>query len=351
MIRNSCNRMERYLFVKNACNLKLGILFGALVCLTGCEDNSDIPFYHKIHDSYQIICPDPPIEIMSSQDEEIKKKGIACLNYYNILKVSESLYYMYYESYMGRDDASASIVRLAYSHDGFHWKNSLPDKPDEDNVIIPSYYYLAGMSVMMVPDEQYPFRLFGLMPVEGIYGIYMFKSQDGIHFERPKEVLTGFFDTQIVGLVSGNGIKLYTRTRKNRGTNRKIGVAYVDLEGNVVTSPMVLRDNYVYNSGASILNEKYDLLFPTYFNDSGGDDKAYVKALIASGYDSREIECNIGDWVGKDEPWIIVSPGIIKIDGEDYVSYYTNTWSHNKAVPEDGVTKYKLIKILTLRNN
>lgn len=317
-----------------------------LLVLVGCEDNSDVPVYHNIADNYRIVCPEPPIRIMSSKDEGEEELGTSLLNYFNIVQVSENLYYMYYESFWGNIAEGKAHVRFAYSEDCIHWNKQLPNRNDQNNIIIPSYYFMSGISVMMVPNSQFPFRLFGLMPVDGNYGIYMWKSQDGYNFSDPKLVLSGYYDTQIVGLLRGDIIKMYVRSRKNCGTNRKIGVAYVDVEGNCINPPMVLKDNYVYNSGASILNDKYDLLFPTFFNNSRDNDEQYVKALIVSGYDSKEIECNIGDWIDDDELSVYVSPGILDINGEKYISYCTRSWSHDSPMPDDGVSNYKLIKII-----
>lgn len=326
-------------------------LFGVLVLLiviVGCDNYDDVPVYHEITDNYVVICPEPPIEIMSNLDEESVSHEDRVLDFFNIIQVKEDLFYMYYETWRESLEEFDQKVCFAYSNDCIHWTKKFPNHTDSNNVIIPSN--CIGMSVMTVPDEYAPYRMIGFCKKEnGGYALFMWKSKDGLSFTDKKEIyLKGDFDTQSVGVLKGDMIKLYTRTRKkaNGGYNRKISITYLDLEGNAFLKPLVLQYDYLYNSAASPLNEKYDLLLPTHFNNAGtGNDNAYVEALICSDFDSKKIDCNINDWIGDNEPWMAVAPGILNIGGEQYISYVTHSWSHDTPYSKDGVSKMYLLKI------
>ena len=310
----------------------------------GCSDDDEIQ-YQEIEDTFIISCPEPPIEILSNLDEDARFKGEGQLSYFCIIKESTSKYYMYYETYNNMVVAFKGQIKFAYSIDGLHWERKIPDGYSNDNIIISNG--VEGVSVVKIPDTEFPYRMFGYGEYGENRGIYMWKSQDGMHFTREGMVLEGTYDTQQVAVLKGDRIKIFTRLWSNDHKNRKIGVFYVNFDGNLISSPVFLQDNYMYNSAASILDDvKYDFLFPTYFNNMmGSTDEAYIKALIVDGYNSKEIQCDINRWIEPEEPWVLVSPGIIDIAGEKYIAYQTNSWSHDAVKPDNGITKYKLMKI------
>lgn len=321
---------------------KVPLFFTFFLLFVACSSDEEELNYTEISDNYIIHCPEPPIEIMSSADEVSITRGEKLLNYFKIIQVSDNLYYMYYEAFKGGIVDTEEGVYFAYSNDCVHWIKQFPLSDSEDNTIIPSN--IIGVDVVKVPDEKYPFRLFATRLYGGEYGLYMLKSEDGITFRNEKKVLSGLYDTQNVVIVRNGIIKMYLRKWKD-DSNRANGYINVDLEGNLLSSIYMLRDNYLYNSAASIYaEEKFDFLFPTYFNTSESMGCS-LKAYIVEGYNSKEIPWNINSWLANDELWAIVSPGILTIGGEHYIAYNTRTWYHDVKMPEGGVSKYKLIKI------
>jgi len=323
---------------------KVPLFFTFFLLFVACSSDEEELNYTEISDNYIIHCPEPPIEIMSSTDEESVARGEKLLNYFNIIQISENYYYMYYETFTGMGASYEGVIRFAYSNDGINWTKNFPNNDKTGNIIFSKG--VAGISVVQIPDNDYPFRMFGSGKFDSGAGIYMWKSKDGMSFSNRHFVIEGLFDTQQVAVYREGMIKLYTRLWEDKDHNRKIGVMYIDRNGNVIKGPYPLRDNFVYNSAASCLDVNYDLLFPTFFRDTGENvDNAYIKAMIVSGYNSKEIKCNIGEWIGNKEPWMLVSPGIIDINGKKYISYYTRSWSHMSEMPNDGISLYKLIEI------
>lgn len=322
--------------------LKMLLFFSMFIFWGSCSSEENELNYTEIKDSYLINCPEPPIEIMSSADEESVARGEKLLNYFKILQISENLYYMYYEAFKGEIVDTREGVYFAYSTDCKHWIKQFPLSTDADNTVIPSN--IIGVDVIKVPDEKYPFRMFATRGYGGEYGLYMLKSEDGFKFSDEKKVLSGLYDTQNVAVVRNDTIKLYLRKWKDYG-NRANGYVNVDLEGNLLSSLYMLRDNFLYNSAASIYEEdNYDFLFPTYFNtfESRG---CLLKAYIVEGYNSKEIPWNFSNWIEDSETWVLISPGVLTIDGEHYIAYNTRNWFHDEGMPGGGVSKYKLIKI------
>lgn len=312
--------------------------------MLSCSRENDF-IYDEIKDSILVYCPDPPIEIMSSEDSNAIERGERLLNYFCILQESDNLFYMYYEMFKGEIKEAGQSLCFAYSTDCINWEKRFPNSLHDSNIIIPNN--ISGVSVMKVSDRNCPYRLFATRNVNGRRGIFMWKSPDGINFIDEKFILEGTYDTQHVGILRGSLIKLYTRLWEQEGHNRKIGVAYIDIEGNVLRDPIPLKDNYVYNSAASSINDNFDLLFPTFFRDVGEDiDNAYIKTLLVNGYNSKEVFCNIGDWIETTEPWVLVAPGVLNINGNMYISYMTRSWSHMSKMPDNGISKYKLIRIV-----
>lgn len=318
------------------------LFFAFFLVLVACSSDEDELYYTEISDNYIIHCPEPPIEIMSSTDEESVARGEKLLNYFKILQISDNLYYMYYEAFKGQIVDGEEGVYFAYSTDCKHWIKQFPSSTDADNTVIPSN--IIGVDVIKVPDEKYPFRMLATRGYEGECGLYMLKSKDGFKFSDEKKILSGLYDTQNVAIVRNDTIKLYLRKWREYD-NRKIGYVKMDIEGNILSSLFLLRDNFLYNSAASIFEEdKYDFLFSTYFNPREGRG-SNVRSYIVDEYNSKEIPWNFNNWIYEEELWSLVSPGILIVDGEWYISYITRTWCHDEMMPSNGVSKYKLIRI------
>lgn len=291
---------------------------------------------------YTISFVGDPIKIMSTADDDATDVDNQVMGYFNIVKVSEELFYLYYIA-VGKDEKIANETYdlcMAWSNDGFNWTRGIPG--GEGNIVMPA---VIEQSVFMVPDEQYPFRLIGN---EGEGNLKMWKSKDGIHFEGKKDILTDrWHDTQNAGVVQGDKIKIYTRLWNPTATNRQNGVAYVDFDGNQLTNIVKLAGDYLYNAAPLQIDERYEILLPTFFNNKEGkDDSMHLKAFLVDGYFSKEIDCGLNSKLGNNVGWCLVSPYLISIAGDNYISFYTSTATHDSDLKgQQKVMSYYLMKV------
>lgn len=290
---------------------------------------------------YTISFVGNPIKILSTEDDDVTEVDNLIMGYFNIVKVQDDLYYLYYIA-VGENEVISNETYdlcMAYSTDGFNWKRGIPD--GDGNVVMTG---VIEQSVFMVPDEENPFRLIGN---EGPGSLKMWKSKDGIHFTDKREILTDrWHDTQNVGLVKGDRIKVFNRLWNPTATNRQIGVAYVDLDGNLLTKNIKLAGDYLYNSAPIQIDERYEILLPTFFNNKDGkDDSCYLKAFVLDGFYLKEIDCGLNSKIDKSTGWVMVSPYMINIEGKNYIAYETNTKSHDSISAEKGIVNYYLIQV------
>ena len=298
--------------------------------------------------TYNIHFPEPPVEIMSNIDKEATQYDSILINYFNIIKVKEDLYYMYYAA-VGRlseraDDLGQGLF-FAHSSNGFKWDRHFPQKSG------PNYIFgseIKEQSVFMVPwDDQFPFRLIANIEENGKELMCIWKSDNGIVFNNRVTVMDDFLhDTQNVVVPTKDNMKLYTRLWD--GWNRKIATGLLGKDGKLLTSLDKLKIDHVYNSAASKLDSQFDILFPTYMNNKMSDpqtDKAYLKSFLIKDGICQEIECGINKWIKPEEKWMLVSPGIIDIKGDTYIAYNTRTWSHDTKKPDEGISRYYIIRV------
>lgn len=305
------------------------------VTFTNHEDMDDEDFY------YTIEFVGEPIKIMSTEDEKAASYDNRVLGYFNIVNVSENLYYLYYIA-VGKDkeikDDSYNLY-MAWSTDGFHWIRGIPN--GEGNMVMPG---VIEQSVFKVPDNEYPFRLIGN---EGRNNLKMWKSKDGITFTDKKDIVDGWHDTQNTGVVQGDRIKVYIRLWNPTFTNRQNGVVYVDFEGNQLTEVVKLAGDYLYNSAPLQIDEKYEILLPSFLNNrEGPNDTSHIKAYLLDGYYSKEIDCDLTSKLGDDVGWCLVAPYLITIGGENYIGFITSSATHDTYLTTPSmVTSYNLIKV------
>ncbi len=221
---------------------------------------------------------------------------------------------------------------FAYSKDAIHWTRKKPDGSSNlilENGIQEQYVF------MLDSDYVYPFRLIANVKDNGKFKLCMWKSKNGYDFDfQDKKVLLEdrLHDTQNVMIPRKDVIYLYTRLWNDELTNRLNGIAKFDIDGNQISQIDTLKGNYLYNSAATFIDDKYDLLQPTYMNNRDGDkrsDLSYFKAFLNTKEGCEEIETNLNKWIKPDEYWRIVAPGCITMKGDKYIAYYTWTWSHD----------------------
>jgi len=290
---------------------------------------------------YSISFEGEPIKIMSTEDADVTEIDNQVMGYFNIVKVKEDLFYLYYIAVGKGEEIKNETYDLcmAYSTDGFHWTRGIPG--EDGIVLMPA---VIEQSVFMVPDELYPFRLIGN---KGPGNLKMWKSSDGIHFEGEKDILTDrWHDTQNAGVAQGDKIKTYVRLWNSAGSNRQNGVVYFDLEGNQLTGIVKLAGDYLYNAAPLQIDEKYEIILPTFFNNTEGlDDKCKIKAYLIDGVFVKEIECGLNEKLKSDVGWALVSPYIVNIAGENYISYYTSNITHDADQTQSHINNYYLLKV------
>lgn len=326
---------------------KASILFFTSFMLIACESTGNTDNSRK---ETCLDFPEPPVEIMSNIDGSSSSYDCSLINYFNIIKVREDLFYMYYAAFganSGAGDINQGLF-FAYSSDCIHWNRKKPN--GERNVIRETGIQEQSVFVLG-SDMEHPYRLIANVKQDGRLKLCMWESTNGYDFDFNEYTILleeGYHDTQNVIIPRSDALYLYTRAWNEKLTNRRIGLAKYDLEGNLIAPIDTIAGNYLYNSAALYVNEDYDLLIPTYMNNRDGEDKsdlAYPIAYLNSANKCEEIPNNLNQWFKKDEKWMIVAPGIIDINGEKYIAYNTREWSHDNTKPQNGVSRYYLIRV------
>lgn len=278
-----------------------------------------------------ISFPEPPVEIACNEDF-----GMGLINYFNILRLPDGTYRMYFsgneKSGVAEEEWSQNLY-YAESADGFHYqmKGKVMDA-------------LIESSVCLVEDREWPFRLVGNRIEDGKHCMFLWKSKDGIEFTGARLLYDFKHDTQNVLVPRGKTMKLYSRVTQEHYKNRRITLAVFSLDGDPLLEAEVLAGDFLYNNAACRVDEKYDVLFPTYYNTHGGTtDACMFRCYVADGPFVRELPCELNRWIQADEHWFVAAPGFVFIGGERYLAFNTRTESHEQS--HNGmVSKYKLIK-------
>ena len=281
-----------------------------------------------------VAFPDPPVEIVSNADF-----GMQLINMFNIIRIPDGTYRMYFIANPKDGIAENEHLQNLYyaeSQDGFHYelKGKLMDE-------------LVEQTVFLVKDKEYPYRMVGNQWIgekSWERGMFLWKSKDGITFTDRKMLYDFLHDTQNVMIPRGNRLKLYSRVTQEHYKNRRMTVAEFNQEGEQISDTEILAGDFLYNTAACKVDERYDLLFPTYYNTHGGTtDACFFRCYLADGPFVRELPCALNRWVEADEKWMLAAPGFVYINGERYLAYNTRTKSHETS--QTGmVSKYKLIK-------
>ena len=277
--------------------------------------------------------PEPPIEIASNESF-----GMGMVNYFNIIQTPDGTYRMYFaaneHSGIAEEEWQQNLY-LAESADGFHYelKGKIMDA-------------LIEQSVCLVKDKDWPYRLIGNQLIDGKHCLCLWKSKDGIEFAERKVLYDFKHDTQNILVQHGDRLKLYSRLTQEHYQNRRVTLAELTLDGEQVGETEVLAGDCLYNSAATKVDERFDLLFPTYYNTHGGTtDTCSFRCYLADGPFMHELPCELNRWVEEDEAWALASPGFIFINGERYLAFSTRTAAHDSSYT-GMISKYKLIKVV-----
>lgn len=304
----------------------IAIALTAALVLTGCRP-----------DRQQIVSvdfPEPPVEILTNESV-----GMDLINYFNIIQLPEGGYRMYFSGYIQEEcgpDWEAQNLYYAESDDGFHYefKGKIMDRVIEQSV------FLTG-------EKDKPFGLVGRAFEKGRLNLFLWKSVDGIEFSDKTMLLIKWHDTQNAMVPRDGRLKLYSRIWSDDWVNRKNVVAEYSMDGERLTDIHPLAGDFLYNPAPCPVDDRYDVLFPTYFNNkypAGSTDSCFFRCYVVDGLYSKEIPCNLDKWREPDEKWVLAAPGFIEIHGDRYLAYNTRSFSHDTACEKGVVSKYKLVK-------
>ena len=317
-------------FIKtNPMNNRSTIIYSFIVVLfllTGCCRNDK-----NGEEISAVSFPEPPIELVDNE-----AFGMGLINYFNIIQLPEGGYRMYFsgnENSGIAEDEFGQNLYWAESADGFHYdlKGKVMDK-------------LIESSVSVVDDPEWPFRLIGNQIEDGKHCMFLWKSKDGISFSERKMLYDFKHDTQNTLVPRGDRMKLYSRLTQEHFQNRRVTLTEFTLDGDQVSDTEILAGDCLYNSAACKVDERYDLMFPTYYNTHGGTtDTCCFRTYVVDGSYVRQLPCDLNRWITPDELWALASPGFITIGGDRYLAFATRTRSHDQSV-NGMVSKYKLIK-------
>ena len=271
----------------------------------------------EVKDIASVSFPEAPIEIMSNEGV-----GMNLINYFNIIQLPEGGYRMYFSGYKADEcgpDWDNQNLYYAESADGIH-------------------YEMRGKIMDSIVEQTVFFTK--------KFKMYMWKSKDGLEFDGKVLLSTRWNDTQSVMIPRNGRFKLYTRTWDEEHKDRKNAVAEFTPDGELLQDITPLAGDFLYNPAACPVDDRLDILFPTYLNNMypGMTDTCFFKCFVVDGLYSKELGCDLNRWVEPEEKWVLAAPGFIRIGEDLYLAYNTRTYSHDTPRAEDVVTKYKLIK-------
>ena len=313
-----------------------------------------------------------PITILSNNDTAAVDEEKLRLSYFNIVQLSDKMYYLYYEG-KGEGDTGDYKQNLlfAYSTDGINYTRGFPEginPPVEGTNKIFDDTNFVGQNIFKCLDPEYSWRMvYQRKDANGHNNVYMIKSKDGIKFDdATKRILQygvvdgkeNIHDTQYGVVCRGNIIKFFSRKNVNYNVNgithksREITVAYYDLDGNTISTEKTLPLKYVYNSASIPIDDRHEIIIPTGFDNTKvngvADDSYTLNVYGVDGYIINEnVDHNISSIIEENDKWISFVPSMITIGGIQYLAYMTWDFSHDTA-PTLGtsVCRYKIVPVV-----
>jgi hypothetical protein len=300
-----------------------------------------------------------PTILISTKDGFQTSYDNIMIHWSNVLKISDSMYYMYYNA-LGTDTEvkpgstepkswADCTIMFAYSTDGRNWHRGFPEG------IVPPFAgknfisvetpegesspYALEFHIFKVQDAEYPYRMIGNHNY-----MNMWKSRDAINFVQYKQILGApYIDSQYSCIPRGNVIKVYHRSydyfsdgqRNFYPNQRRIGVMYLDLEGNILSPKGTLFGKCTYQASASVLDDKREILFPTIYDSESQDDVEHLSCYIVDGVNIKELAINEAVLTDNGaQKQIYVIPNIISIGEEQFIYYVCSTKTHSEAFSE-----------------
>ncbi len=293
-----------------------------------------------------------PITILANNDAGATIYDNGLVNFASILKVSESMYYLYYTCYGKTDTITDPNQHLAfaYSTDGFTYTRGFPNgiTPPIAGTNLIAQNNMIELCVFKVQDATNPFRMVANKAVGDVTQIVtLYKSADGINWTEIKELTAGGNDTQTSVVVRGNVLKLFIRMYNN---GRRVGVLYCDIDGNILSTPtiVIMDNNNLYMAAASALDDHREILFPTNYDPSTDEETMLEYILNGERYD--QITLNTSVILSASDKSVYAAPSLINIGLDTYLLFATRSSSHNSFNVNTTISQLKLAKVTFVNN-
>ena len=270
----------------------------------------------------------PTLCISNATGTAVDDGYIGCVS---VVKISEQMYYMYYNCCPSGGIAdNAMKLAFAYSTDGDTWVRGFPagiTPPVSGSNLLSNEHHFQSQ-VVKVCDSEYPFRM---VSSKWHNSINMYRSADGITWELIR-TYTRYYDSCPTLIVRGDVIKIYMRRRDvDTKQIRYIGVATVDLNGNLIGQPTIFFGKYLYNGGGSRLDDRREILFPTYFN--ADDSEAHLTCFVVDGDKITPQEVDFSNIITSNDKWM-EAYGIVNIGESMYLFLRLSNGLHDDPYPK-----------------
>ena len=278
-----------------------------------------------------------PLTIFTNDgNSKIENVDDGLLNAVSVVKINDSMYYMYYEGFGSSGGAGYNNIALcfAYSIDGETFIKGFPQGIEAPivgtNMLLPKGS-THGQCVVKVQDETYPFRMVAIDAVNSGRIAKFWKSEDGINWEYVRQLTNGYNDSFVSCVVRGNLIKIFLRSRKNG--IRTMAMITTDIDGNVLNSTNVNEIDFQdittqpYQASASAIDEKRELLLPTIYNPTTSEETVWALILNGSWYEKKDL--NVSKVITSDVKSIYFGSGLVNIGLKTYAFYSTRNSDHD----------------------
>lgn len=301
----------------------------------------------------EISFNEAPTTCISTADSSANQYDNYQFSFFNVLKISDSMYYLYYTCF-GEDDkenaskSSYKHLALAYSTDGNKWTRGIPKgitaPISGTNLLFKQSVF--EHHVFKVLDPSYPYRLICNYGVGKRDRIRLYKSADAVNFQLVRDVIMGDYDSQMTAIDKGGLIKVYLRLRTASGSstrgNRQIGFFYMDYDGELIAPPTLAFDaESLYNASAMPLDSTRDILFPTHY-DADADTQNLTCYIVADNGVTK-VAIDTSKIISSNYQTFYVSPrGIVDIGGSQYIFYMARTTQHDTTGGASYILKAKI---------
>lgn len=302
-----------------------------------------------IHTADSPVFVGSPTTIFENDDANaISGVDDALLNCVSVLKMSDSMYYMYYEGFTSNGNYSNISLCFAYSTDGATFIKGFPSgvaAPISDTNKLLATGSTHGQCVVKVPDGDNPYRMVTIKGTDSNRIAQMWKSSDAINWTLLRQLTGGYNDSFVSVIVRGNLLKIFVRNRD--GERRTIGIITTDLDGNRHDSQYVAEidsnenNSQFYQASASILDERRELLLPTVYNPSTSEET--VTAIILDGSTCEIKTLDTSAIINSNIKSIYFGSGLIDIGRKTYAFYSTRNSDHEHFTA--GTTKSAIRRI------